>query len=112
MRLRLAVYAVVAVCGCLPLAADDPPPEVTVETAGGQTFTGTLLTSTIRLKTEFGTQDIESRFVQRLTFSPPDASGGHDVLELKDHTHVLGQVISDAIRVQTADGDRTFLPDD
>jgi predicted tellurium resistance membrane protein TerC len=110
MRLRLAVYAVVATCGFLALAADEPPPEVEVEPAQGDKVKGLLLNPVVRIKTEFGTQEIETRHVHRVTFSPGDAQGGHDTVELKDHTTIRGTVISERIQVQSGESIHDFMP--
>ncbi|HVK10343.1 MAG TPA: TerC family protein [Gemmataceae bacterium] len=110
MRLRLAAYTLVAFCGFLALAADDPPPEVEVEPVQGEKVTGLLLNPVVRIKTEYGTQEVERRFVHRVTFSPGDAQGGHDTVELKDHTTIRGTVVSDEVQVQAGETIHRFGP--
>ena len=110
MRLRFAVFAAVAVCGFLALAADDPPPEVEVEPVQGEKVKGLLLNPVVKIKTEHGTQEVERQFVHRVTFSPGDTKGGHDTVELKDHTTIRGTVVSDRIELQVGDDVRALSP--
>jgi len=105
-----------SVAGCLVLvvlsvAADDPPeaaPEVRAEPIEGEVVTGRLLTNPIRLKTEFGVDEIEARHIRRITLKPPDAEKGQDVIELSDKSHVQGHLLTERFEVQTATGIRAF----
>jgi predicted tellurium resistance membrane protein TerC len=90
--LALAIFAV---------AADDPPPQFEAEKRNGDTVKGALQNATIRLKTPYGTQDIEARVIQRLTFTPRDTPGGRDVVELMDGERTRGQVVTDPIVIGT-----------
>jgi predicted tellurium resistance membrane protein TerC len=99
----LAIFAV---------AADEPPPDFQVETRDGRSVTGRLLNPTIRLKTAHGLHEINVRSVQRLTFSPPDTPGGHDVIEFTDDEHTQGQIQPDPIRIESGGKLEEFRPDD
>src|SRR4051812_27597844 len=98
-----------AVCA---VAADEPPPEFRLETRDGRSVTGRLLNPTVRLKTAYGLHDVDARSIQRLTFSPPDTPGGHDLIEFTDDEHAQGQVQTDPIRVEAGGKVEEFHPDD
>jgi predicted tellurium resistance membrane protein TerC len=107
--LLLVGFTSLAICA---VAADEPPPEFRVETRDGRSVTGHLLNPTVRLKTAYGLHDIDARSVQRLTFSPPDTPGGHDVVEFTDDEHTQGQVQPDPIRIDSGGKVEEFRPDD
>jgi len=111
MRLRVILLIGFTGLALFALAADDPPPAVQVDTTDGRTITGKLLNSTIRLKTEHGTLDVDVHKIQRMTFSPGDAAGGHDMIEFADDTHVRGAVLTRPIQVETSSGVESLDPD-
>jgi predicted tellurium resistance membrane protein TerC len=82
----------------MAIAADGPPPEVDVATVDGRTMTGRLRNETIRLKTEYGTQEIDTGVIQRITFSPGETPG-HDVIEFSDGNHVRGHILTERIEI-------------
>jgi predicted tellurium resistance membrane protein TerC len=104
MALRTLLLIGFTVLAVWAIAADEPPPEVEVQTTDGRTVTGKLLTPVIRLKTPYGTQDIDPRAIKRVTFSPGDTEGGHDIIEFTDDNHTRGQVITELIQVETSAG--------
>ncbi|HJZ94254.1 MAG TPA: TerC family protein [Gemmataceae bacterium] len=99
--LLLIGFTVLAACA---IAADEPAPEVEVQTTDGSTVTGKLLNPVIRLKTNHMTGDVDPRTIKRVTFSPGDAAGGHDTIEFTDGNYVRCQVVNEAIQVETAAG--------
>jgi predicted tellurium resistance membrane protein TerC len=102
------------VAGCLVLAilsvaagdAPEPGPEVRADLVEGAAVTGRLLTSPIRLKTEFGVHEVEARHIRRITFKPPEAEEGQDVIELADKSHVEGHLLTERFEVETGSGIR------
>jgi predicted tellurium resistance membrane protein TerC len=99
---------VVLLIGCLlaafaALAADEPPPEFQADTIDGRIITGRLLTPVVRLKNEFGTQDVEARHIRRITFRPVDSDNGRDVIELDDKSHTLGQLLTERFEIQVGE---------
>src|SRR5262245_60981421 len=111
MRLRVILLIGFTGLALFALAADDPPPDIQVDTTDGRTITGQLLNPTIRLKTEHGTLDVDAHKIQRMTFSPGDAAGGHDMIEFADDTHVRGAVLTRPIQVETSSGVESLDPD-
>jgi predicted tellurium resistance membrane protein TerC len=107
--LLLAGFTSLAICA---VAADGPPPEFRLETRDGRSVSGRLLNPTVRLKTAYGLHDLDAHSIQRLTFSPPDTPGGHDVVEFTDDEHTQGQVQTDPIRVETGGKVEEFRTDD
>ena len=99
--MQLRAYFLIGLLGLaiFALAADDPPPEFQIETRNGETATGPLQNPTIRLKTPYGTHDIDPRSIQRVTFSPRDTPGGRDVVEFTDRERTHGEVITNPIVV-------------
>ena len=91
-------------CICLAflaVAADEPPPEVSAETVDGRTISGHLLNPAVRLKNEFGSQEVEAKHIRRITFRPIDSENGRDVVELDDKSHITGQLITVNLTWQT-----------
>jgi predicted tellurium resistance membrane protein TerC len=107
MPLRAILLFGFVVLALVALAAKDPPPEVDLETTDGRKVSGRLLNESIKLKTEYGTQDIEPHVILRITFSPGQ-DPGHDVIEFTDGNHVRGQVVTDRIQIQADDRIEAF----
>ena len=108
MPLRLTLLAGFLVLAGLSIAASDPPPEagpeVRVEPVEGETITGWLANPIVRLRTDFGTQEVEARHIRRLTLRPPGSEKSHDVIELADKSHVEGHLLTDRFDIDTPDG--------
>jgi predicted tellurium resistance membrane protein TerC len=111
MRLRVILLIGFTCLALFALAADEPPPEIQVDTTDGRTITGKLLNPTLRLKTEHGVLDVDVGKIQRVTFSPGDAAGGHDMIEFTDDTHVRGAVLTKPIQVETSAGVESLDPE-
>ena len=104
MSLRLILLGGCLFLAVLSIAADDPPaadrPEVRADMVDGPAVTGRLLTSPIRLKTEFGIQDVEARHIRRITFKPVEAEKSHDVIELADKSHIQGHLLTRQFEIE------------
>jgi len=111
MRLRVILLIGFTCLALFALAADEPPPEIQVDTTDGRKITGKLLNPSLRLKTEYGVLDVEVGKIQRVTFSPGDAAGGHDMIEFTDDTHVRGAVLTKPIQVETSTGVESLDPE-
>lgn len=109
MSRRAALLLGFACLAALALGADDPPPEVRVETTDGRTVTGYLDNPSLRLKTAHGTQEVETRAIQRVTFAP-GTSPGHDVIEFTDGQQARGEVVTDPVLIRTANAVESFSP--
>lgn len=112
MLLRALLFVGFTTLAICAVAADGPPPEFRVETRDGRAVSGKLLNPTLRLKTPHGVEEIDLPSVQRVTFSPPDTPGGHDVVEFTDEEHTQGQVLTDPVRIETGGNVEEFHPDD
>jgi predicted tellurium resistance membrane protein TerC len=104
MPLRAILFISISLLAVLALAADEAPPEVSADTVDGRTISGRLLTTPVRLENEYGAQEIESRHIRRITFRPPDAEKGQDVVELSDKSHVRGRIVTDVFQIDTGSG--------
>ena len=102
MSLRAILLIGFAFLAIVTLAAEGPPPPIQLEPKQGETIKGNLLNRTIQLKNAYGTQEIDSQIIQRITFSP-SATPGHDVVEFTDGNHVRGEITTEVFRVETAD---------
>jgi hypothetical protein len=109
MPLRAVLLVGLTILAICAVAADEPPPEVELEPRDGDKVVGRLLNPTIRLKTDYGAQEVESRVIQRITFSPGDEPG-HDMIEFTDGNHVRGEVLTERIEVDTGPSVRSFTP--
>jgi predicted tellurium resistance membrane protein TerC len=107
MPLRVVLFLGFACLAIFALAADRPPPEVDLETSDGRKIIGKLINPTIRLKTEYGFQEIDSQVIQRITFSPGE-SPGHDVIEFTDGNHARGEVVAERIQLEVGDKIESF----
>jgi predicted tellurium resistance membrane protein TerC len=98
------------------LAADSPPPpeavdvEVVASTVDGRTITGQLLTPVLRLKTDYGFQEIETKRVRRIAFRPAESEKGNDKVELQDKTHQHGVLLTPALQIKVDDRVESFSP--
>ena len=99
MRLRAVLILGLTGLALFAVAADDAPPQFRVELRDGDPVTGPLQNSTIKLETSFGSQEVNARSIQRLTFTPRDTPGGRDVVELTDRERLHGRVVTDPIQV-------------
>jgi len=104
MPLRAIFFISISILAVLTLAADEGPLEVIAETVDGRTITGRLVTTSIRLEIEYGSEEIESRHIRRITFRPPDAEKGQDVIELSDKHFVRGRITTDVYQIDTGTG--------
>jgi predicted tellurium resistance membrane protein TerC len=104
MPLRAILFISISILAVLTLAADEAPPEVIADTVDGRTVTGRLLTTLVRLENEYGAQEIDSRHIRRITFRPPDAEKGQDIIELSDKSHVRGRIVTDVFQIDTGSG--------
>jgi predicted tellurium resistance membrane protein TerC len=111
MPLRVILLIGFTCLALFALAADEPPPDIQVDTTDGRTITGKLLNPSLRLKTEYGVLDVEVAKIQRVTFSPGDAAGGHDMIEFTDDNHVRGTVLTRPIQVETSAGVESLDPE-
>ena len=107
MPLRAILLFGFVILAIAAVAGTTLPPEVNLETTDGRKVSGRLLNESIKLKTDYGTQDIEAHVISRVTFSPGDEPG-HDVIEFTDGNHVRGQVVTDRIQVQADDRIEAF----
>jgi predicted tellurium resistance membrane protein TerC len=107
MSLRAILLFGFVVLGLAAVAADSPGPDVQVETTDKHTVTGRLTNETIKLKTDYGTQDIDPHVISRIAFSPPD-SPGHDVIEFTDGNHARGDILTERFVVQEEQGIQSF----
>src|SRR4051812_39006201 len=97
--LLLGGCVIVAILGVAADGPTDPHPEVHVDTIDGRSITGQLLTNPIRLENDFGTQDVKSQQIRRITFRPKDADAGHDTIELADKSHVQGHLLTQRFEI-------------
>ena len=104
MPLRAFLFISFFLLAVLALAADEAPPEVTAETVDNRTITGRLVTTPVRLENEYGAQEIESRHIRRITFRPPDAEKGQDIIELSDKNHARGRITTEVFQIDTGSG--------
>ena len=110
MKFRGLVLAGSILLAVLAVAADAPPPEVDLSTTDGRTISGSLRNSTIQLKNNYGTHEIEPSKIQRIAFSPHDVTG-HDVIEFTDGKHITGQIVTERILIQSGDKIDSFSHD-
>jgi predicted tellurium resistance membrane protein TerC len=103
MAMRVFLIAGCLLAAIAAVAADEPPPEFQAETIDGRTITGRLLTPSVRLKNEFGSQEVEARHIRRITFRPVDSENGRDVVELDDKSHTAGQLVTERFEFQVGD---------
>lgn len=97
------------------LAAGEPPAEpetsdVVVSTTDGRTVEGQLRTPTLRLKTSYGFQEIETKHIRRIGFRPPEAEVGQDRVELRDKSHMHGLIQTTPLQIQVGEAVESFSP--
>jgi predicted tellurium resistance membrane protein TerC len=86
-------------------AAERPDfPRVRVDRTDGSSMTSTLRLTTIRLKTETDTRDIDLKHVRRVTFQKEPGGQSQDMVQLNDKSVVRGRVLEDTFPVQADDG--------
>ncbi|HEX3152871.1 MAG TPA: TerC family protein [Gemmataceae bacterium] len=113
MSLRALSIGVCLLLAVLAIAAGDPTvphPDVHVDTVDGRSIDGQLLTNPIRLENEFGTVDVKSEQIRRITFRAKDAEDGHDVIELADKSHVQGRLLTQRFEIDTGRGIEALTP--
>lgn len=79
------------------MGAEDGPKQFKVERLAGDGFVGELATPIIRLKTPIGFQEVEIRYIKRLTFANPAVPESQTVIELADKQTIHGKLIPEAL---------------
>src|SRR5262245_58889835 len=74
-------------------------PEVRYETVDGQTITGKLIAPRLRLRTEFGVQEIDAPHIRRVQFRPAGDTDVLDTVEITDSTIFHGRLEEDSIEI-------------
>jgi predicted tellurium resistance membrane protein TerC len=123
MKLRLPVRGVFAACLVLflcylvsPLFAAeketptaDQPHEIEIETLKGETIKGTIwIDKSLRIKTEYGYQEVYAEHIKRVSFRTLETQGSVDTVELTDKNHIRGELLTDSIRVQSGKDEKSY----
>ncbi|MEZ6139137.1 MAG: TerC family protein [Zavarzinella sp.] len=95
----LAIFC--AFAGDEPLAVNE---ETVVVKTNGEEVRGSLKNATFHLKTPYGSQEFEGKFIKKIVFRDGDSDSGHDSIELIDEEHFSGKLVEDKIEILQKNG--------